>query len=282
MTQLPVTEPPHESRVWFVTGASRGLGYAFTEAALAAGDRVVATARDVAALEARAAAHDGRLLALPLDVTRREDVHGAVERATAAFGRIDVVVNNAGQLLFGMVEETTEEQARHHLDTNFFGALWVTQAVLPVLRAQGSGHILQVTVAGAGGGSAATGLYGAGKAALNALSEALAEEVEPFGIKVTLLEPGPYDTGLGHHGLTATEPDPAYDGPRAALEASWADSPPPPSPALAAAVVLEVVGMDDPPRRLVLGAAAYDEAVAEQRERADAYTEWASLSRQGG
>ncbi|MFD7229129.1 SDR family NAD(P)-dependent oxidoreductase [Streptomyces sp. NPDC059881] len=282
MTQLPSADPPRESRVWFVTGASRGLGYAFTEAALAAGDRVIAMARDVSALEARADAHDGRLVAFPLDVARREDVFDAVDRATAAFGRIDVVVNNAGQLLFGMVEETTEKQARSHLDTNFFGALWVTQAVLPVLRAQGCGHVLQVTVAGAGGGSVATGLYGAGKAALNAVSEALAEEVEPFGIKVTLLEPGPYDTGLGRFGLTTTEPNPAYDGPRATLEASWADSPPPPSPDSAAAVVLELVGMVDPPRRLVLGATAYDETVAEQRKRADAYTAWGPLSRQGG
>lgn len=282
MTQLPSTGTLYESRVWFITGASRGLGRAFTEAALGAGDRVVATARDVSALEEQAARHDGRLVALPLDVTRREDVASAVDRALAAFGRLDVVVNNAGQLLFGMVEETTEEQARNHLDTNFFGALWVTQSVLPALRAQGGGHILQVTVAGAGGGSAATGLYAAGKAALNAVSEALAEEVEPLGIKVTLLEPGPYDTGLGRFGLTATEPNPAYDGPRAALEASWADSPPPPSPDSAAAVVLELVGMEQPPRRLVLGATAYDEVVAAHRERADAYTASGPLSRQGG
>ncbi|MEU6703801.1 SDR family NAD(P)-dependent oxidoreductase [Streptomyces wuyuanensis] len=282
MNRLLATDTAPGSRVWFVTGASRGLGRAFTEAALAAGDRVVATARDVSALDGPAGTYDGRLLALSLDVTRREDVFAAVDRATAAFGRLDVVVNNAGQLLFGMVEETTEEQARHHLDTNFFGALWVTQAVLPLLRAQRSGHILQVTVAGAGGGSAATGLYAAGKAALNAVGEALADEVAPFGIKVTLLEPGAYDTGLGHFGLTATEPNPAYDGPRATLEASWASSPPPASPEAAAAVVLEISRMDDPPRRIVLGAAAYDEATGGQRDRLREHAAWEHLSRKGG
>lgn len=206
MTQLPVPEPPHESRVWFITGASRGLGHAFAEAALAAGDRVVAAARDTSALDVLGRGHGGRLVPLPLDVSRRADVFAAVERATAAFGRLDVVVNNAGQLLFGMVEEATEEQARAHLDINFFGALWVTQAVLPVLRAQGSGHLFQVTAMGAGGGAAGTGLYGAGKAALAAVGEAVAAEVEPFGIHVTVLEPGGYDTGLGHLGTTATTP----------------------------------------------------------------------------
>ncbi|MFE5522222.1 SDR family NAD(P)-dependent oxidoreductase [Streptomyces virginiae] len=282
MTQLPVPEPPHESRVWFITGASRGLGHAFAEAALAAGDRVVAAARDTSALDVLGRGHGGRLVPLPLDVSRRADVFAAVERATAAFGRLDVVVNNAGQLLFGMVEEATEEQARAHLDINFFGALWVTQAVLPVLRAQGSGHLFQVTAMGAGGGAAGTGLYGAGKAALAAVGEAVAAEVEPFGIHVTVLEPGGYDTGLGHLGTTATTPHPAYDGARAALEASWAAYPPPASPAAAAAVVLALSRTDSPPRRIVLGDRAYDDVVADQRSRLHAYTDWEHLSREGG
>ncbi|MET9682304.1 SDR family NAD(P)-dependent oxidoreductase [Streptomyces coeruleorubidus] len=280
MTQLPAPGGPSVSRVWFVTGASRGLGRAFTEAALAAGERVVATARDVSSLDGHG--HDGHLVALPLDVSRRAEVFAAVDRAVAAFGRLDVVVNNAGQLVLGMVEETTEEQARDHFDVNFFGALWVTQAVLPVLRAQGAGHLFQVTAMGAGGGSAGSGIYSAGKAALSAMGEAAAAEAGPLGIHVTLLEPGAYDTGLGHLGSTVAPPHPAYDGVRAALEASWAESPPPASPAAAAKVVLEISRMDSPPRRIVLGDRAWDEVVAGQRDRLREYTDGEQLSRRGG
>ncbi|MEZ0163010.1 SDR family NAD(P)-dependent oxidoreductase [Streptomyces althioticus] len=280
MTQLPAPGGPAGGRVWFITGASRGLGRAFAEAALAAGERVVATARDVSCLDGHQ--HEGRLMVLPLDVSRRTDVFAAVDRAVAAFGRLDVVVNNAGQLVLGMVEETTEEQVRDHLDVNFFGALWVTQAVLPVLRAQGAGHLFQVTAMGAGGGSGGSGIYGAGKAALGAMGEAVAAEAGPLGIDVTLLEPGPYDTGLGHLGTTVTAPHPAYNGVRAALEASWTESPPPASPAAAAKVVLEVSRMDSPPRRIVLGDRAWDEVVAGLRERLREYTEWEHLSRRGG
>lgn len=133
------------ARVWFVTGASRGLGRAFTEAALAAGDRVVGVARDVSPLDDLDAQHPDRLLTLPLDVTNREKVFDVVAQAVEHFGRLDIVVNNAGALFAGMVEEFTEAEARAQMELNFFGALWVSQAVLPHLRAQGGGHVLQVS-----------------------------------------------------------------------------------------------------------------------------------------
>ncbi|MCT1356035.1 SDR family NAD(P)-dependent oxidoreductase [Gordonia hongkongensis] len=153
------------SRVWFITGASRGLGRAFTEAALAAGDEVVAVARNIEPLASLATRHPDQLHPLSLDVTDRQAVFDGVDAAVTAFGRPDIVVNNAGGMLYGMVEEATEAQIRAHLDLNFFGAVWVAQAVLPHLRAGGGGRLLQVTSMGSGGGMATVGFYGAGKAA---------------------------------------------------------------------------------------------------------------------
>ncbi|GGO66125.1 SDR family NAD(P)-dependent oxidoreductase [Nonomuraea cavernae] len=160
-------------RVWFVTGASRGLGRAFTEAALGVGDRVVGLARDVEPLAGLAG---DRLLALPVDVTDRDAVFAAVEVAVEQFGRLDIVVNNAGTLHMGMIEEFGEAEARAQMETDFFGALWVSQAVLPRLREQGSGHLVQVSSIGGLGGHPMTGMYSASKFALEGMSEALAME----------------------------------------------------------------------------------------------------------
>ncbi|MFI6227354.1 SDR family NAD(P)-dependent oxidoreductase [Micromonospora echinospora] len=267
-------------RTWFITGASRGLGRAFTEAALAAGDRVVGVARDVGPLDDLIAATDGRLVAYPLDVADRAAVLAGVRRAVDELGRLDVVVNNAGGALLGMVEEVTEEQARAHLDVNFFGALWVSQAVLPVLREQGSGHLLQVSSLGASGGFASTGLYSAGKAALEAVSDALAMEVESFGVRVTVLNPGGYETELFTRGLTQTAPHPAYDPLRAKLNEMWSaaedfDA------ALAADVVMRVVALPDPPKRIHLGGVAFDLAREMEAERVAEYARWEELSRLG-
>ncbi|WP_199432111.1 SDR family NAD(P)-dependent oxidoreductase [Qaidamihabitans albus] len=269
------------SRVWLVTGASRGLGRAFTEAALGAGDRVIGTARDVTPLDELADQHVERLVTFPLDVSDRSAVMATVDKAVATFGRLDVVVNNAGGFLFGMLEEATEEQARAHLDTNFFGALWVAQAVVPHLRAQGSGHILQVSSMGSGGGFASVGLYAAGKSALDSMSEALAMEVEPFGIKVTILQPGSYATELFTRGTTATTANDAYADLRAQLAEMWAESRDP-RPEEAAPVVLDVARMPDPPKRLVLGSASYDMVQDMLAARATELRRWEQLSRRAG
>ncbi|SDM19999.1 NADP-dependent 3-hydroxy acid dehydrogenase YdfG [Nonomuraea maritima] len=266
------------TRVWFITGASRGLGRAFTEAALAAGDRVVAAARNVEPLAELARQYPDALVRLPLDVSDRASVFDGVERAVAAFGRLDIVLNNAGGLLLGMVEEATEEQLRAHLDVNFFGAVWVTQAVVPHLRAQGSGHILQVTSMGASSGFAATGMYAAGKAALNAVSEALAMEVEPFGIKVTILQMGGYDTGLFTVGTTMTEPDPGYAELRAKLAEMWGDDAGP-DPSTAVPAVMELVGLEEPPARLIVGGVSYDMVLQMEQARIEQYQAWERLSR---
>ncbi|MGP4019400.1 SDR family NAD(P)-dependent oxidoreductase [Saccharopolyspora sp. 5N708] len=267
------------TRTWFITGASRGLGRAFTEAALAAGDQVVGVARDIVPLDELVAASGGRLVTFPLDVSDRAAVFAGVERAFAAFGRLDVVVNNAGGAMLGMVEEVTEQQARKHLDTNFFGALWVNQAVVPHLREQASGHIMQVSSMGSAGGFAATGMYSAGKAALDAMSEALAMEVERFGIKVTILQPGGYQTELFTRGLTTTAEYEAYGQLREWLAGLWSESEDF-DPALAAEVVLRVANMAEPPKRLILGGAAYDMVDQMTRTRTAELAKWESLSRQ--
>src|SRR5262245_21051 len=162
------------TKTWFITGASRGFGRVWAEAALARGDRVAATARDIATLDALAG---DDFLPLTLDVTDREACFDAVRHAHGHFGSLDVVVNNAGYGLFGPVEEASEAQARRQLDTNFFGALWVTQAALPFLREQGSGHILQVSSIGGIAAFPTVGIYNASKWALEAMSESLAQEV---------------------------------------------------------------------------------------------------------
>ncbi|MFE9749447.1 SDR family NAD(P)-dependent oxidoreductase [Saccharothrix saharensis] len=276
-----MTRDHTEPRTWFITGASRGLGRAFTEAALAAGDRVVGVARDVTPLADLVAGSAGRLVTFPLDVADRQAVVAGVRRAHAEFGRLDVVVNNAGGVVLGMVEEITEAQARAHLDTNFFGALWVNQAVVPLLRDQGSGHVVQVSSMGSAGGFAATGLYSAGKAALDALAEALTMEVERFGIKVTILQPGGYQTDLFTRGLTMTEENPAYAPLRAWLNGLWAESEDS-DPHLAAAVLLRLVDLPEPPKRLVLGGSAYDMVARMAQARTDELAKWEELSRQAG
>ncbi|MFD0852139.1 SDR family NAD(P)-dependent oxidoreductase, partial [Actinomadura adrarensis] len=179
-------------------------------------------ARNLEPLDDLAAAYPERLVRLPLDVTDRAAVQETVKQAVEAFGRLDIVVNNAGAMLYGMVEEATEEQIRAHFDVNFFGAVWVLQAVVPYLRAQGSGRILQITTMGTGGGPVpAVGFYGAAKSALDALSQPLAAELEPFGIKVTVVQMGGYSTGLFTQGMTATSPLPHYEPLREQLAALW-------------------------------------------------------------
>ncbi|MDQ0936656.1 NAD(P)-dependent dehydrogenase (short-subunit alcohol dehydrogenase family) [Streptomyces turgidiscabies] len=266
------------ARVWLITGASRGLGRAFAEAALAGGDRVVAAARNVEPLEDLTERYPDRLVPLALDVTGRRAVFDGVERAAAAFGRLDVVVNNAGGMLYGLVEEATEEQIRAHMDVNFFGAVWVAQAVLPHLRAQGGGRLLQVTSMGSGGGMATVGFYGAGKAALDSVSEALAMEVKGFGIKVTIVQMGGYDTDLFTTGTTTTEPLTQYQPLRTEMEAMWGDTVAP-EPGTAAPVIMELAALPDPPRRLIVGSQSFDHVLEMDQAQADLYRSWEHLSR---
>jgi NAD(P)-dependent dehydrogenase (short-subunit alcohol dehydrogenase family) len=265
-------------RVWFVTGASRGLGHAMATAALDAGDSVAVAARSAGPLHQLAAQYGDRVLPLPLDVTDRAGVVAAVGAAVESFGRLDVVVNNAGSLYLGMTEEWTEEEARAQLDVNFFGALWVSQAVLPHLRAQRHGHLLQISSLGGLGSFPNTGLYSASKFALEGMSEALAQEVAPFGVHVTIIEPGGYWTDL-YTSMRTAEPSPAYAQLRADLERQWAEGSVDSDPRLAADAVMRLVGSDEPPLRLVLGSLAYDVAVGLARQRLETWAGWEQVSR---
>ncbi|NUS74019.1 MAG: SDR family NAD(P)-dependent oxidoreductase [Corynebacteriales bacterium] len=266
------------AKVWFITGASRGLGKAFTQAALEAGDRVVAAARNLEPLATLAAEYPHELVQIPLDVSDRKAVFAAVDKAAAAFGKLDVVVNNAGGLLYGMVEEATEEQIRGHLDVNFFGAVWVAQAVVPHLREQGSGRILQITSMGGAGGMASVGFYGAGKVALDSFSTALAMEVKRFGINVTVVEMGGYSTELFSTGTTATEALPHYETLRAELAEMWGDDAGP-DPSTAAPVIMKLAKLPDPPQRLIVGSESFDQVQELLQARTDVYRTWEDLSR---
>ncbi|AGL16243.1 SDR family NAD(P)-dependent oxidoreductase [Actinoplanes sp. N902-109] len=266
-------------KTWFITGASRGFGRVWAQAALERGDRVAVTARNVDTFDELTQAYGKQVLPLVLDVTDRAAVFAAVERAAEGFGSLDVVVNNAGYGLFGMVEETTEEQARSQMETNFFGALWVTQAALPVLRAQGRGHLLQVSSIGGIGAFPTLGLYNASKWALEGLSEALAAELAPLGPRVTMVEPGPYGTDWSGASAVHTEPLAAYEPVRAARRAGAAARNPA-DPAVTAKVILQLVDADQPPLRLFVGPYPYPVAEKLYRERLATWQEWRWLAEQ--
>ncbi|WP_329439962.1 SDR family NAD(P)-dependent oxidoreductase [Streptomyces canus] len=264
-------------KTWFITGASRGFGRIWAEAALSRGDRVAATARRPESLEPLVDAYGDSVLPLALDVTDRAAAFAAVRRAADTFGRLDVVVNNAGYGLFGMVEETTEEQARAQLDTNVLGPLWVTQAALPLLRSQRGGHILQVSSIGGLAAFPSLGLYNASKWALEGMSEALAQEVGPLGVRVTIVEPGPYGTDWSGSSAVHAEPLAAY-GPIREARRAGAGARAPQDPRATAEVILELVDTDEPPLRLFLGTYPYPVVEAAYRGRLDTWNAWRPLA----
>jgi NAD(P)-dependent dehydrogenase (short-subunit alcohol dehydrogenase family) len=265
-------------KTWFITGASSGLGREWASAALDRGDRVAAAARRADKLQELADSYGDAVLPIELDVKDRAAAFAAVQRAHEHFGRLDVVVNGAGHGHYGSVEELTEAEARGIMDTNFFGALWVTQAALPILRAQGSGHIVQVSSVGGHFAGPMLGIYHATKWALEGLSQSLAAEVKEFGINVTILEPTGYKTPAE---ASAAESDriPGY-------EANWArlaerrtmvqgragD------PAATPAALLQVVDMDDPPLRLLLGFGTVAFVTGEYESRIALWREWETVS----
>jgi NAD(P)-dependent dehydrogenase (short-subunit alcohol dehydrogenase family) len=270
------------SKVWFVTGSSRGLGREFVEAALSRGDRVAATARRTDSLAGLVAAHGDAVLPLEVDVTDKAAVHEAVARAREHFGRLDVVVNNAGYAQVGAVEELTERELRDQVETNLFGAVWVIQAVLPHLRAQGSGHIIQLSSAAGLIAVPLGGAYHASKWALEGLNEALAGEVAEFGIKVTVVEPGGFATRGGKNpdplanGHLA-EPNPAYDDLRLRL-AKFTGKQPAGDPAAAAQALLAVVDADNPPLRILFGQGFYPMIQQAYAARLKTWDDWQELS----
>jgi NAD(P)-dependent dehydrogenase (short-subunit alcohol dehydrogenase family) len=240
------------SKVWFITGASRGFGKEFARAALQRGDSVAATARNTDSLDDLAGEFGDRLLALQLDVDDRAADFAAVQQAHDRFGRLDIVVNNAGYGQFGAIEELSEDEFRAQIETNLFGALWITQAALPFLREQGSGHIVQVSSVGGVGALPNIGAYHASKWALEGFSEALSKEVEPFGIKVTIVEPGGFSTDWAGDSAKNATPIEAYEHIREIQRQRYANANPG-NPEAAARALLEIVDADEPPLRVLFG-----------------------------
>ena len=267
------------TKVWFITGASKGFGREWAEAALDRGDKVAATARKPETLDALVKQYGDAVLPLQLDVTDRDADFAAVRRAADHFGRLDIVINNAGYGHFGMIEELTEPEVRAQLETNFFGALWVTQAALPILRAQGSGHIVQVSSIGGISAFPTVGAYHASKWALEGFSQALSQEVAGFGIDVTLIEPGGFSTDWAGPSSEHSPEMPEYDEVRQVrnqqrASASAGD------PTATRAAILKVVDADKPPLRIFFGEAPLGIATKDYESRLATWNEWQPVSKE--
>ncbi|BDO41039.1 SDR family oxidoreductase [Cellulomonas sp. NTE-D12] len=266
-------------KTWFITGTSRGFGREWAVAALQRGDRVAATARDVSTLDDLVERFGDAVLPIQLDVTDRDADLAAVAQAHQHFGRLDVVVNNAGYGQFGFIEELSEAELRDQLETNLFGAFWVTQAALPYLREQGGGHIVQVSSIGGIVAAPGIGAYHASKWALEGFSESLAREVAGFGIHVTLVEPGGFATDFAGPSARQAAPLPAYEEAHAQA-AAWratrvADRG---NPRDTAEALLRVVDAENPPLRVFFGAAPLGMATADYEERVATWRDWQPVS----
>jgi NAD(P)-dependent dehydrogenase (short-subunit alcohol dehydrogenase family) len=263
-------------KIWLVTGAGKGFGRLWSEAALKRGDRVIATARDVQSLDELRDVYGEAVLPLQVDVRDRARVFAAVREGREHFGGLDVVLPVAGYGLFGAIEEVSDEEARANLETNVFGTLSVIQAALPILREQGSGHILPVS--SLGGVVGLPMFFQATKFAIEGIAEALAQEVAAFGVKVTIVEPGSYSTGFfTKDSAKHAQPIAAYDGMREQLQAMmkpemFGD------PKATVAAILEVVDAAEPPLRMVLGSTALPVIRETYEKRLKVWAEWEAVS----
>ncbi len=266
------------SKVWFITGASRGFGRIWAEAALERGDKVAATARELASVADLSERFGDAVLPLALDVTNAEQVKRTVQQAHDHFGRLDIVLNNAGYSLVGTVEEASEADVRAVFDANYFGTLRVIQAALPLLRRQGSGHIVGVSSTLGIIAVPLIGFYCASKWAVEALHESLAAEVKPFGIKVTLIEPGAYATEFGTPASLKMAPGmDAYAGLRQQMIARLSGSEKG-SPAATAEAILAMVDAEQPPLRFILGDKNLPLARAAYADRIATWEAWEAVS----
>lgn len=265
------------SKTIFITGASKGFGRIWTEAFLERGDKVAATARNTETLADLAAQYPDTLLPIQLDVNDRAASFTAVNRAAAHFGSLDVVINNAGYGLFGAIEETSEQQARDQIETNVFGLLWVTQAAIPVMRAQGGGHILQVSSVLGVATLPVLGLYNASKWAVEGLSETLASEVKDFGIKVTIVEPNGFSTDWGGASAFHTEANPLYEDVKASLYAGLTPDTIG-KPEATAEAILKVVDEEKPPLRIFLGKVGFPWLSQVYADRLATWGEWKEVA----
>ena len=268
----------YEPKVWFITGSSRGFGRVWTEAALHRGDKVVATARNVNSIADFKERYGTRVLTLPLDITKSSQVEEAVKTAHAYFGKLDIVINNAGYSLVGTVEEATMNEIRALYETNVLGPVSLIQAVLPIMREQGYGHILGTSSNLGHFVIPMLGYYCSSKWAFEAIHESLAAELKPFGVKVTIIEPGAYATEFGsQQSLKFAQNLPFYDELRAAVfgdiskyERGIPDA--------TAPAILKVVDSAEPPLRLFLGSSNLDGIRQIYADRLKVWEEWQDVA----
>ena len=268
------------SQVWLITGSSRGLGRAFAEAALAAGRQVAATARKVEDLAELKNKYGDLVLPLVLDVTNETQAHQAVQATIRTFGKLDVLVNNAGYGNVAPVEDTTLGEFRAQIETNLFGVIILTKAVLPYFRQRGSGHIIQVTSIAGRIGPIGRAPYAAAKWGVEGFSETLAKEVGPLGVKITIVEPGGFRTDFAGASTELREGRPEYDatvGKTARFQRDF-NGKQPGDPARAAAALLRLASAEEPPLRIVLGSDAYNSAEKNDLAKIELAKKWKDLS----
>lgn len=264
-------------KIWFVTGASKGFGRIWTEAALKRGDKVAASARKLEDVADLAEAYGAAVLPLQLDVTDRAAVFAAMKQAHEHFGRLDVVINNAGYGLFGTIEEVTEQDVRAQIETNLFGALWVLQAALPILREQGHGHLISTSSIGGVTAFPTVGIYHASKWGLEAINQSLAQEVKAFGIKVTLIEPAGYTTDWSGPSAKRSPEIAAYD-PIRQQRTETGKQRTKGRPEMTADAVLQIVDADEPPLRFLLGSDGLPIIRKDYDSRLAEWEQWQALS----
>jgi len=268
------------SKVWLITGASRGLGRAFTEEALKAGHRVMATARNLEQLAEVASKFGESVRTVSLDVTNEAQAKYAVDAAIQTFGGLNVLVNNAGYGNVCPVEDTPLPDFRAQIETNLFGVIIMTKAVLPYFRERASGHIIQISSIGGRVGPAGRAAYAAAKFGVEGFSESLSKEVGPLGIKVTIVEPGGFRTDFAGASTELREGRPEYDATVGATVRFQRDynGKQPGDPAKAAAALLHIASLHEPPLRLLLGSDAYNAAEKHALQILASDREWKDLS----
>lgn len=265
---------------WLITGSSRGIGRALTQAALDAGDRVIATARDPSQLRDLADRYGDAVRTVALDVTDPAAADAAVQAAVDEFGGLDVLVNNAGYGNLNSVEDTTLDDFRRQIETNLFGTIIMTKAVIPLMRRQRSGHIVQFSSVGGRLGAPGRAPYSAAKWGVEGFSEVLAQEVALVGVRVTIIEPGGFRTDFAGASTSLDEGRPEYDavvGKAARMQREY-DGRQPGDPARAARAILQIAALDAPPLRLALGSDAVAAIERVEHARLDELARWRELS----
>lgn len=268
-------------KVWFITGANKGFGYQFAKTALERGDSVAATSRNIHALNDLVTTYGSdAVLPLAVDVTNREAVFKAIDQSVEKFGRLDIVVNNAGYGLFGMVEEITEQQLRDQMEVNLYGSFHVIQATLPVFRKQQAGHIIQISTIGGIAAYPDLGGYHASKWAIEGLCESLAQEVAKFNIKVTLIEPGAYATDWAGSSAVRADEHPAYHDIHVARNEQIASMPAEffANPEGVGPAILKIADAENPPLRVLFGKMPTELVPELYKSRLQTWDEWKSVS----